>query len=289
MRRLTAVIGILTAFGASACSGDDRPAPKPAATASPTRPPTPAAALPSVTLPDRPAELVEVLGKQVRAAGTVHAELRSTGGQGDQKIDERINAQLRTNVTPPQAQLTIVDTDPEQPGTTEAVISGGTVYTRVDGAEQAPGKPWVRLARQDAANPEVGPLGKVLAGTLNEVDKALGELAADTGLAIVRGGAFKGAPKNETVEGVAVHRYQGGTRTADLAGRDKSFEAMSKLGLKEVAWTLWVDDKGLPRKFEADLATPQKMRVRQTVSYRRWGEPVIITVPPADKVHVMGS
>lgn len=59
--------------------------------------------------------------------------------------------------------------------------------------------------------------------------------------------------------------------------------------MKEVAWMLWVDGKGLPRKFQTDYTTPQGMKGSQTVTYRSWGEPLIIQAPPAGKVHTIGA
>ncbi|WP_157420518.1 hypothetical protein [Actinomadura kijaniata] len=294
MRRVTAVLSaLLLVVGGAGCTGEEKPgknSPAAKKSSAPQRPdPTPAVRLATVNLPSEPGPLVDVVARQVRAAGTVRVELTTTGEQKSGGTEERTVAQLRTNASPPEAQLTIVDKDPEEPGTTEAVVTGGIIYTRVDGQEQRPGKPWVRLSRQDASNPELGPFAKLLTTMVDEVEKTLGELSSDTGLNVVRKGTFKGEPTSETVEGAATRRYQGTTKTADLKGGGKGVEAMTRLGLKEIAWTLWLDDKGLPRRFEAGLATPQGMKVRQSVTYRQWGDQVSITTPPADKVHVIGS
>ncbi|MQY03866.1 hypothetical protein [Actinomadura macrotermitis] len=291
MRRVVGVVGaFVLVTGAAGCTGDDKP--KRPATAASSAPQahkaTPAAALPDVTLPDRPGPLVDTIARQVRAAGTVHAELVSSSGQGGTKASEKTTAQMWTGVPSPDAQLTIVD-ESENGGTTEAIISQGTVYTRVNGEEQAPGKPWVRLSRQDAANPEIGPFAKMLTGILDQVDQSLGQISADTGLDMVRRGTFKGAPLEETLDGTRVHRYQGSTPPSALNGADPAVKAMGRLGLKGIAWTLWVDGKGLPRKLETELITPQGMRSFMSAAYRQWGEPVIIKAPPADKVHIMGS
>ncbi|GAA2421288.1 hypothetical protein GCM10010191_35860 [Actinomadura vinacea] len=274
--------------GAAACSGDGGEKARPGA--GPTAPrPVPAAQLAAVTLPGSPGPLVDVITRQVGAAGTVRAEHTSAGTEGSKKLEERISAQLRTGVRPPSAQMTIIDRDPAGPGTTEAVVSGGVIYTRVDGEEQAPGKPWVRLSRQDASNPELAPFAKMLAGLVDEVERSLAQLSTDTGLALVRNGAFTGAPVAETLEGLRVRRYSGVTPASKLSGTEKAFQALSKAGLKQITWRLWVDDKGLPRKFQADYSTPQKLRGSQTVTYSRWGEPVLIQTPPANKVHKIGT
>lgn len=291
MRCLAAAVALALALaGTAACSGDEKGGATPRRSQSQATPQgTPAARLADVTLPDQPGPLVDLITRQVRAAGTVRAENASTTAEGAKKAEEKISAQLRTGTRTPSAQMTIVSQDPADQGTTEAVVLDGTIYTRVDGEEQAPGKPWVRLSRKDAANPELAPFAKMLTGLLDEIDGALAQMSTDTGLALVRNGAFKGAPADESFEGARVRRYTGTTETAKLAGSDRAFDALSKVGMKEVAWVLWVDGKGLPRKFQADYATPQGMKGTHTVTYRRWGEPLIIQAPPAGKVHTIGA
>jgi hypothetical protein len=289
MRWSAAAVALaLTVAGTAACSGggDEKTGPRPGRT---DPRPVPAAQLAAVTLPASPGPLVDVITRQVRAAGTVRAEHASTATEGSKRLEETISAQLRTGVRPPSAQMTIVDRDPADPSTTEAVVLGGVVYTRVDGEEQAPGKPWVRLSRQDASDPELAPFAKLLAGMVDEIEKSLAQLSTDTGLALVRSGTFSGPPATETLDGLRVRRYPGATPASKLSGTDTAFQALSKAGLKQITWTLWVDDKGLPRKFQAQYAGPKQLRGTQTVTYSRWGEPVLIQAPPENKVHRVGT
>ncbi|MFI0351587.1 hypothetical protein [Actinomadura sp. 9N407] len=272
----------------AACTGETGPEKPPKAVRT-TPQPVPAARLAAVTLPGEPAALVEVITRQVRASGSVRAEHATTSAEGNKRIEEKITAQLRTGLTPPSAQLTIVDRDPADPSTTEAVLLNGVIYTRVDGEEQAPGKPWVQLTRQDAKNPELAPFAKLLTGLIDQVENALSQMSTDTGLALVRNGTFKGEPAKETLDGVQVQRYSGATPANKLAGKDPAFAALSKTGLKEVGWVLWVDDKGLPRKFQVDHVTPDELRGSQTITYARWGEPVLIEAPPANQIHKVGA
>ncbi|WP_433327542.1 hypothetical protein [Spirillospora sp. CA-294931] len=285
MRLAAAGAVCLLAVVSAGCSGEDDKPPAAARSVQHSQPPTPAASLAPVTLPEKPGPLVELIARQVRATGTVYAELVATGGHRDQKVDEKTTAQVRTSVSPPEARLTIVDRGSVDPGSVEAVVMKGAVYTRVDGQEQAPGKPWVRISRQDAANPEIGAFAKMLTGLIDGVEKSLGEIAADTGLALVKHGSFQGAP---VAEG-EVRRYSGTTPVKALGNGDPALQALAKLGPKDIAWTLWVDAKGLPRRFQTDLSTSQGMKTRQVVTYSRWGEPVDIQAPPRDKVHTIGG
>lgn len=291
MRLLAVSVGAaLVLGGLSGCSGgsDEGGRPKGGPSTERQAPPTPAASLASVSLPGQPGPLVDLIGRQSRSAGTVHAEIYTTGGEGAQKVDEKTTAQMRTGVRSPSAQLTIVDANPSDPSTTEAIVTGGTVFTRVDGQEQAPGKPWVRLSRQDAANPELKPFAKLLTGMLDGVDQALAQLSTDTGLALVRNGSFKGAAGNEKLDGVAVHSYTGTTPASSMKKSDPAFDALSQIGVKDIPWRLWVDDKGLPRKFQVDVET-QGTKTVHVVTYKQWGEPLTIEAPPAAKVHILGS
>lgn len=246
-------------------------------------------ALRAVTLPAEPGPLVDVIARQVRAARTVHVQQVSTGSENGRRVREKVSAQLRTDVQPPSAQLVIVDGGPEA-STTEAVLDKGVIYTRADGEQMEPGKPWVRLSRQDlAANPELGPFIKIFTSIIDEVDKALREVSSDTGLALVRNGSFTAPPAPENLAGTQARRYAGKTPTAAMAAADKTFAAMEKGGLKEIGWTLWVDGRGLPLRFTAAFRTPGGTEVLNTVDYRQWGQPVLIQIPPAAQVATLAD
>ncbi|MFC7732196.1 LppX_LprAFG lipoprotein [Actinomadura keratinilytica] len=289
MRLLATALAVGAVVGmAAACSDDEKPkgdgASKASQAALPA--PVPAASLRQVTLPDQPGPLIDTIARQVRTAGTVRADVVSSGTEnGGARQQEKISAQVRIGAEPPQAQMTIVDQD----STTEAVVAGGTVYTRVDGEEQAPGKPWVRLSRQDLRNPELAPFSKILTGILDSVDTGLAQISVDSGLQLVRAGRFDKAAATETVDGVPTRRYSGRTPTAELAKTDTAFKAVAQLGGDEVPWTLWVDDKGLPRRFRVDVTTDRGLGSTQDIRYRQWGEPVSVQAPPADKVHTIGT
>ena len=54
-------------------------------------------------------------------------------------------------------------------------------------------------------------------------------------------------------------------------------------GLKELEYSMWVDDQDLPRKMATVIETPQG-KVSTTGTYRGWGEPVEVSAPPARQV-----
>ncbi|MBC6456729.1 hypothetical protein [Actinomadura sp. HBU206391] len=282
MRRFAAIgiTGVLIVMGSAACSGDDKPKEKQTA--------APVAALSPVTLPDQPAALVDVISRQVKAARTLHAEIVVSATAGDRQQQEKVTAQVRTDTPSPSAQMTIIESDKAEPTTTEAVVTDGVIYTRVEGEEQAPGKPWIRLSRQDLSSPELGPFAKVFTTIYNQTEQSLREVSADTGLALVRNGAFTGTPTTEPLDGAQVRRYTGRTKTATMA-TDPTFDQMAKNGLAELSWRLWVDDKGLPRKYEVTMLTPQSTKVLHTASYTQWGGPVLIKAPPAAQVATLND
>jgi hypothetical protein len=249
------IVPLLTvALGLTACSGEAKPKTTPSSATL-----APVAQLAPVTLPEDPGPLVDTIAKQVKAAGSVHAEI-STG-------DDAGSADMRTDTALPTMNVEIRDTS-----ITHAVVLDGVIYARTDGSEVESGKPWARLARQDipTGSDEVT---KMLTSLLNEVEQALNQVSADTGLAMVRDGAFAKPATTENLDGVSVHRYEGSTSGQKL---DKALE---KAGLTGVSWTLWVGDDGLPRKFSATLKGAVS-----TVSYSKWGSPVTVVAPPANQV-----
>ena len=76
--------------------------------------------------------------------------------------------------------------------------------------------------------------------------------------------------------------YEGATATAAMPGEE--FKAMNGAGLKQIPWTLWLDDRGLPHKYTTALHDKRGEQVRITVTYSKWGVPVDIKPPPADQV-----
>ncbi|RAY14427.1 hypothetical protein DPM19_15835 [Actinomadura craniellae] len=291
MKRRTVATGIaVLALATAACQGDDG---KPAAGRSglPAASQGGTVSLPPVTLPARPAALADLVARQVRAAGTLRAEVVNTLPDGG-SVQQHLTAQVRTNTPTPTVLVKVVDSAGTRPETTHAVVLGGVFYVRTEGEEQEPGKPWARLSRRDidafkarvGDAPEAGQVVGLLETMYGQADRALREVTADTGLNLVRHGAFRGAPAAEDLTGTRVTRFEGTTRTAAVARLDRSFAEMDRAGLRQIAWTLWVDASGLPRKYTVTLATAQGRRVTSVATYSGWGGPVAIQAPPPAQV-----
>ncbi|MEO5877117.1 MAG: hypothetical protein ABIS86_17730 [Streptosporangiaceae bacterium] len=255
MKRAVLLPLLTLALGLTGCSGES-PAPQdPPSSAVP-----PTAQFGSVTLPEDPGPLVDTITKQVKAAGSVHADIVSG--------DERGSADLRTDSVLPMMTVTINDASP-----THAVVLGGVVYARTEGSEVEPGRPWARLVRQEipTAPQEVAAM---LTTLLNQIEQALKQVSADTGLGLVRDGVFTRDASSEKLDGVPVRRYDGTT-----SGEKLPDKKVAKSGLDGIGWTLWVGEDGLPRKFSASLKSAVS-----TVTYSKWGSPVTVAAPPANQV-----
>jgi hypothetical protein len=167
-----------------------------------------------------------------------------------------------------------------------AIVIDDAVYSEVDGQQDDPAKPWTRLARKDLkglSDPALGPAAKLLTTILDQINTALGEVTADTGLKLVRNGTFDGPPTTDTLDGKQVKRYQGTTATSAMAADDPAYQQMSGNGLKQLAWTLWTNEYGLPVKFVVTLSA-QNQKALHTATYTDWAKPVTIAAPPKDKV-----
>jgi hypothetical protein len=184
---------------------------------------------------------------------------------------------VRTDGATPSAQLTVT-----QSGTTHAVVMNGVIYARAEGTEFEPGKPWCRLSRQEIEAAQLGPMARILTTIVDGVEKSMGEISTDTGLSLARNGKLTKDPVKEQLNGVTVHRYEGTTATSAMPGQE--FQKMNSGGLKQIPWTLWVDDKGLPHKYTVALLNKQSAKVTSTVTYSKWGAPVSIQLPPANQV-----
>lgn len=273
---VTAGISLLVA-GLAACSSGGAAKPGKSVTASTSQP---AVSIGTVSLPDQPGPLVDTIGRQVKTARTMHADVQVASADGGTRL-EQLSADVRTDLDSPMAAITVHDgTQP----TTYAVVTNGIVYSKTDGEEQEPGKPWAKLTRDDLPGLGDTAAGKLLKTILDQTDEALREVSGDTGLNLVRHGTFSGTATTEAVNGVQAHRYMGTTKTADMVSSDASYQQMVSAGLSKLSWTLWVDDRGLPAKFVVTLGTKDNKQAVHTASYTGWGKPVKIEIPAAGQV-----
>jgi hypothetical protein len=274
MKRIVFPAALLTISITTAGCTDDKSKVTGANTAKGTATAPATATVGPVTLPKDPTGLVATIGRQVRTARTLHAEVVTTASDGSK---EEAGGDLRTDAPSPTAQLKIT-----QSGATHAVVVNGVIYARTEGTEFEPGKPWCRLSRQEIEAARLGPMAKILTTIMDGVEQSLREVSADTGLLLVKNGKFTKEAATEQMNGVGVHRYEGTTATSVMPGQE--FQKMNSSGLKEVPWTLWVDDKGLPQKYTVSILNRQDAKAAVTVTYSRWGVPVNIQPPPANQV-----
>jgi hypothetical protein len=250
--------------------------------------------LPDVELPRDAAGLATVLGRQIQAAQSVRfsadTTTRSTAGK---TATLELTGVVRRPAGGQQgvATLRTAQTGGSNPGVTETVVVGDTVYTRVEGEEHAPGKPWLRISRQDLTATDLGPTREGFEQVYNESMQAVQEATAGTDLAALAGGKVTKDPVEETLEGVTVRRYVGETGTAKMADRtgDTQLRELAKAGVRTVPWTIWVDSKGLPRRFTMTMTIPGTGTITSRASYSGWGEQLFVTAPPAAQVAALGG
>lgn len=270
---------LLVMLGSTACSASHNADSKQSAASQP-------GTLVKVTLPDQPGPLVDAIAQRVRAARSVHAGVVVAAADGGSELSS-MSGDVRTDSAKPMASLTLLDSSsPTAKTNMHAIVIDDSIYSRVDGQQDNPNKPWTRLSRQDLkslSDPSLANAAKLLTLILDQVDSALREVTADTGLNLVRNGTFDGPPATDTLDGTPMHRYQGTTQTATMAAGDPAYRQMNADGLKQLSWTLWADDYGLPRKFVVTLDSHHQ-KAQHTAVYTAWGKPVTIEAPPKDKV-----
>jgi hypothetical protein len=244
--------------------------------------------LKDVELPDDAAALAALMRRQVQAAQSVRvsASTTSQGSSGKTGSLELTGALHKPPGRPAAATMKTVQTGGQDPGTTETVVSNGTVYLKVEGQEQAPGKPWLRISRQDLANTDLGPTKQGFEEAYNESLQAVQEASAENDVAALAHGKVAQRPVPETLDGVPVQRYVGTTATETLAAEtnDDQLRQLAGSGVRSVPWTVWVDKKGLPRRFTMTMTIPDAGTITTKVTYSGWGEPLTITPPPAGQV-----
>ncbi|WP_433327516.1 hypothetical protein [Spirillospora sp. CA-294931] len=228
-----------------------------------------------IKLPEEPAELVATIGRQVKVARSLHAQVVIAGGDSGK---QEATADVRTDTPTPTGRITM--TDPE--GTTHAVLKDGFVYARDEGQEIEVGKPWMRISHQEIKNADLDEGGKFLSTILSSVERYMGEISTDTGLALVKAGKATAKPVKEQFSGVQVTRYDGSTETSAM--REEEYQKMSSSGIKALAWQLWVDERGLPRRYSVTVGST---KASTTATYSNWGIPVTVQAPPASQVALL--
>jgi hypothetical protein len=277
-------------FGATACSGGDGKSGGNSGTSNGGNPqsgaqgpPAPVPLPGKVDLPKGAEELGGVISRQAQTARWVRTSVVYTGKDGAGSSDARLDAQIRLGPGPTEALMTAVDSRDGKRSTTHAIMTGGLYFTRVEGEEQVKGKPWLRLSHTELNNAQLGPFATVFTGVLTKLESEIKKLSADSGTALVRRGKLKGAPTRATVNGVRVQRYRGTTDTEAMAEVDSDYRQMAQRGFKQIPWTLWLAENGLPQRFTATIGR-EDTTVQSVTTYSGWGRPIAIKPPPPAQV-----
>jgi hypothetical protein len=248
--------------------------------------------LQELRLPDDAPSLADLVDQQVRAMPTVRVHVTTDiGGRASLEIFGMLHKPRGESLA---AALKIVQMGGDEPGTTHAVLAGGALYVKQDGEEYAPGRPWLRIARQDLDSPDLGVLKQAFEEILNQVEHAVEQTSADSGLNIVAHGRVIEPPTWETLEAMTVRRYTGASNFAVLAEKAndpqlrQTSRRMASAGVLDLQWSIWVDKYGLPRQFASTLMLAPGAVAAKAV-YTGWGEPVQIAAPPTDQVATIGN
>jgi len=266
-------------LGVTACSGDDddpfakvdtsRPTTTVAASASvadlPTDVPT---ALPDSGAKVQGAALAQRIGDAARDKRTVAFDVLATGaervvGAGVAR-GSGASSELQIDVKVGAQDLGIVKT-------------GGAVYFRTPSPLN--GKPWLRIS----SDPK-DPLARMYSQAFLNLDNVadVPRVASFVG----NMGAFTEAAK-EQVDGAQTTKYVAQPPPAKavqlLSG---PYQALTPQSLKGATATvsLWVGGDGLLRRTAVVFTMRNAPPARTLVSYKKWGQPVTVTAPPAEQV-----
>jgi hypothetical protein len=226
--------------------------------------------------------LSQVIGK-ISERGSVRSSVRGSLGMVGElaaegvvryrgpQTDIALDGQTRTagNQPPQRLELSIVD---------------GVGYVRTPLASPEPNKPWFKIAPGGA---DFG--AKLLSPALDQLHEGIDPRATFTGIEPATR-IQTSAP--DTVDGKPTTRYelrivtaQAADVAADPQQRTRYREA-ANAGEPELGYQLWLDESGLPARFAASQEVARAGKLSLTSTYRDWGAPTEIGVPPADQVGV---
>ncbi|MDI2032030.1 hypothetical protein QFW96_25640 [Saccharopolyspora sp. TS4A08] len=250
-----------------------------------TSEPQPHAAAPrAAARPDpRPAAesmLADTIGK-INSTGTAHATM--TGSLG---VVGQLNADGVVRYRGPQADLAL-DGKTRNTRTEKLAVSivDNTGYLNTPLARPDPSKQWLKIS-QDGS--DFG--SKLLSPALDQLHESVDPRATFSGVEAAT--RIQGTAP-DTVDGRPTTRYELRILTdeaAEIAPDEQQrerFQQAADDGERELGYQLWLDDQGLPAKFAATTRVAQAGEVSLTSTYRDWGSPVEIPLPPANDVGVL--
>ncbi|GDY31277.1 hypothetical protein [Gandjariella thermophila] len=220
------------------------------------------------------ADLASAVATSSRSKQSAHFSTEVTTAQGTMKG----TGVYRQDASGVSAQYTM--STPQ--GEMQMIVVPNAVYLKM--ARLAPvtgGKPWIKVT-PDGTDPMSRALGGLLTAMQEQADvtKAIDRIKA--------AGTITNTTR-ETVDGVSTTHYTIKVDMAKLAEVEpdpnlkQMYQAAIQQGLRTSDDDVWLNGDNLPVKFETSSAV-NGQQVHGTASYTQWGEPVQITVPPADQV-----
>lgn len=161
-------------------------------------------------------------------------------------------------------------------GSMREILLGHSVYLRLPAGQMPTSKPWMRVTS--------GKLGGGVSSPMNNGGDPSSTMAMLSASKDVR----EVGP--ETVDGVTTTHYRGTySMTAALAKLDAKRRAAARgiyqeLGLSSMAFDLWIDGNGMPRKVRMASPPGAKLSMDTTVGFNGFNVPTTITAPPRSQV-----
>ncbi|SFT97661.1 hypothetical protein SAMN04487904_1185 [Actinopolyspora lacussalsi subsp. righensis] len=204
---------------------------------------------------------------------TVTMKMEIEGGSGAQ-------GSMMSAMGGQTCQLDLAASEMSCDGAVPVVMTEKAIYIKMPGAAQS-GKPWTKTSTGSAGTTgNMGQLGSMR--QYSDIESMLPE------------GSSIESTEQVTLNGEQATKYEVVTDLSEVMSRSGNsvkgaYELFQKQGIEELRKTVWIGPNDLPMRVKT--VTP-KMEVMGTevpetttkITYSGWGEPVDITVPPADKV-----
>ena len=166
-------------------------------------------------------------------------------------------------------------------GRVRAVLMPTVAYLALPAAKGLPrDKPWLRVGPLPTSRfgKELSPVVDQLRGSFDP-SQALGLLQAARSVEEIGPAMVEGVPTTR-------HRAVIGVRRATAMAEgplEEQYRSMLEAGVRTLAFDVWLDTEGLPRRYSTDIPTSAGL-YSVTGIYRDWGDPVRIEEPKAKEV-----
>ncbi|ASU77666.1 hypothetical protein CDG81_04350 [Actinopolyspora erythraea] len=165
-------------------------------------------------------------------------------------------------------------------GAMPMVMTEKAVYFKTPGGSQS-GKPWTKTSLDSTSmSGNMGQLGNIR--QYSDIETMLPE------------GSKIESTEREKLNGEQATRYEIVTDLSEATAQSgnsarQTYEFLREQGVEETRKTVWIGPNGLlmkvkPTNPSMEIAGQKVPEITTKVTYSDWGEPVDITVPPADEV-----